>query len=263
MVTLIQNECIKLGKKVSTAVMLILLVVFTFLATILLRTNNTEMTGATFFSELGSMTSLVNMFVVIVTASIVAEEFSRGTIKFLLIRPFSRSQILAAKMITCFLFGVVGTIIAMLSSFVFGQLLLKSGSLFAAAGSLYPDWNYVQVALANAGSNFILILFYISITLFISAVIRSQSLAVGVGIGFLFGGAMINGLLLVLMQKHEWLKWTPFNMMNIRATLQKSVSSELTFYLNFWQMLAGLLLYSVVIYFFTNLIFNKRDVSLS
>lgn len=46
---------------------------------------------------------LIIMMIVMVAGSIVSDEFSKGTIKLLLVRPYKRTKILAAKFIACFL----------------------------------------------------------------------------------------------------------------------------------------------------------------
>lgn len=269
MLMLVKNEWLKLIKKKSSWIMWIILVVLTFSLTFLIKKTSGDagIKANDLFSQLTQMTSALNLFVVIVAASSVAEEFSRGTIKFLLIRPYTRGQILLSKFLVCLIYGLIGTAILFVSSLVFSNLLLGAQSPLAVVSGFY-GWNALEVALASAGSNLLLVLLYISMTMFISAAIRSQSLAVGVGLGFLFGSSVINNLLMILMQKHHWLKWNIFNMMNIKSTIGETtneVSDAIgrNLFLNFWEMAAGLLVYSAIIYFFTQLLFRKRDVSLS
>ncbi|KAF1305522.1 ABC transporter permease [Candidatus Enterococcus willemsii] len=275
---LITNEWIKLSKKKSTWIMLVMLVMMVFGLTWVMRiASSGEMLANDNFSRLTDMTSFLNLFVVIVAASMLAEEFSRGTIKFLLIRPYSRTQILAAKFITAFLYAVVGTVILFVSSFIASNLLLTAESPMNVVEG-FNGASALIVALSYAGTNLLLILLYLSLTIFISAVIRSQSLAVGLGIGVLFGSSMINGLLTLAMQKYPWLKWNMFNMLNIKNLLPEAMgeslgtagmsvsvegSGALDLYLSYGQMAFSLLIYSLVIYIVTNWLFNKRDVALS
>ena len=79
--TLIKNEWIKVTKKKSTWIMLGLLVVLTFGLTYVVRLGSPDTKANDLFIFLSDMTSFLNLFVVIVAASAVAEEFSRGTIK--------------------------------------------------------------------------------------------------------------------------------------------------------------------------------------
>ncbi|WP_430612095.1 ABC transporter permease [Enterococcus sp. DIV0876] len=266
MMTLIENEWLKLTKKKSTWIMLGLLVLLTFGITYVVRLGGADMKANDLFVSLSEMTSFLNLIVVIVAASSVAEEFTRGTIKFLLIRPFTRTQILAAKAINILLFAGLGTVCLMLSSFIASNLFLRAESPLAAT-----DFNglpAVVVALVYAATNLLMILFYLTLTMFISAVIRSQSLAVGLGVGMLFGSSIINSLMLLALEKYPWLKWNPFNMMNIRDTIPSLLGNPqwsvgLDTGLGYGEMAISLLVYSCFIYFITNWLFNKRDVALS
>ncbi|ALS00240.1 hypothetical protein ATZ33_02260 [Enterococcus silesiacus] len=267
---LIKNEWVKLIKKKSSWIMWIILIVMTFGITLLVKSTTSSQNGEAMmkandlFASLTEMTSFLNLFIVIVAASIVAEEFSRGTIKFLLIRPFTRSQILFSKFVVCLIYSVIGTVILYLSSLISANLLLTSQSPFALVKG-YHGWNALTVAAAYAGANLLLILLYVTITLFISAAIRSQSLAVGVGLGVLFGSSIINSFLNVVIQKYQWLKWNPFNMLNIKNTVMENTEAVNNYpgYLNFWQMASGILIYSLIIYLLMQQLFKKRDVSLS
>lgn len=267
---LIKNEWEKLIKKKSSWIMWIILVIMTFAITLLVRSTTRISSGEVtmkandLFANLTEMTSFLNLFVVVVTASIVAEEFSRGTIKFLLIRPFTRSQILFSKFVACLIYSIIGTVILFLSSFVSANLLLDGQSPLTIIEG-YHGWNALTVAVVYAIANLLLLLLYITITLFISAAIRSQSLAVGVGLGVLFGSSIINSFLNVVIQNHPWLKWNPFNMLNIKSTIGESTGAESGYpaYLDFWQMACGILVYSLIIYFVMQFLFKKRDVSLS
>ena len=172
MLTLIKNEWIKLTKKRSTWIMLLLLVLMTFGLTYVVRLGSPEIGANDLFASLSDMTSFLNLF--------------------LLIRPFSRSQILAAKAINTFLFALLGTAVLLISSLAAANLFLAAESPFAATG--YNGLAAILVALVFAGTNLLLIVFYIALTIFISAVIRSQSLAVGLGLGMLFGSSIINSI---------------------------------------------------------------------
>ncbi|MBM7688016.1 hypothetical protein BCR24_00725 [Enterococcus ureilyticus] len=267
---LIKNEWIKLIKKKSAWIMWLLLVAMTFALTFLVRTTAKSESGEVMmkandlFASLTEMTSFLNLFIVVVAASIVAEEFSRGTIKFLLIRPFTRSQILFSKFVVCLIYALIGTVILYMTSLVSANLLLNSQSPFTVVKG-YHGWNALTVAGAYAGANLLLILLYVTITLFISAAIRSQSLAVGVGLGVLFGSSIINSFLNVVMAKYQWLRWNPFNMLSIKNTIMEKMGSEINSpaYLNFWQMAGGICVYSVLIYLAMQQLFKKRDVSLN
>lgn len=265
MVQLIKNEWIKLAKKLSTWIMLAILVGLTVGITVIIKLANPEAMGANdLFGTLTDMTSFLNLFVVVVAASSIAEEFSRGTIKFLLIRPYSRTQIFAAKFINSLLFALLGTVILGITSFTSANLILKSQSPFAVMEG-FGTWSALHVAGMTALVNLILVVLYLTITMFISATMRSQAMAVGLGVGVLFGSSLINSFLAMGIAKYPWLKWNLFNTLNIRETIPQLAGVELNpFYtLDFWQSLGAIGVYGVLFYFFANWIFSARDVALS
>ena len=54
---------------------------------------------------------------------IVSEEFSKGTIKLLLIKPYKRSTILASKFITSIIVAIIVILLVLLMQFVVGGLI--------------------------------------------------------------------------------------------------------------------------------------------
>ncbi|MEJ7257804.1 ABC transporter permease, partial [Staphylococcus epidermidis] len=56
----------------------------------------------------------------------------------------------------------------------------------------------------------------ISLTLLISCIMKSPGVSIAVGIIFYFAVSIISGILFAIINKWEWLKWNPINMMNIQ-----------------------------------------------
>ncbi len=100
----------------------------------------------------------------------------------------------------------------------------------------------------------LLIVFYIAFTIFISVVIRSQSLAVGLGLVRRLEAASSTRSLLV-EEKYPWLKWNPFNFMNIKEQIPSLLNSpdmQMTAFdpgLGYWEMAIGIFVYSVLLTF--------------
>lgn len=215
--------------------------------------------GAQFFGSLAQEASIATILVVIIASTIVASEFSGGTIKLLLTRPYSRSQVLASKLIICIIYAVISSIVLFVSSLLF-SLMLGSESyslpLAPATGSL----NAYEMALKLTGTNFVLMLTFLSIAFLFSSVVRSQALAVGVGIGALFSGNIIATFLPLAIAKYDWLKWLIFNLFQLNSmALGNGVAGGLAM----WQVILTLFAYIIVILGFTFYIFKKRDVALS
>lgn len=225
-----------------------------------ITTNNGGESAGSFFAKFGGILSVVNMLVVIVASVSVASEFSGGTIKLLLIRPYKRSQILLSKLLVCLLFAGFVTLFTLISAAIIGAILFPVQSFMLPASAAQGGVSALKSALMLAGTNYLLLILYVNVALMISAVFRSQALAVGIGMLMLFSSSMINAVLSMLIPKFEPLKWVVFNLLSINDLGNGlSIPGDLSL----WQAGVGLLAYSAVIYFIAYYIFKKRDVALS
>lgn len=77
-------------------------------------------------SELISATQSYGMFIVIavvmIAGTIISEEFSRGTIKLLLVRPYKRVKIIIAKFISCLVILILAIVVISLMQFIIGGI---------------------------------------------------------------------------------------------------------------------------------------------
>ncbi|MBC8932212.1 ABC transporter permease, partial [Escherichia coli] len=73
-----------------------------------------------------------------------------------------------------------------------------------------------------------------------SSVVRSQALAVGVGVVVLFSGGIIRQLLPLVIEKYDWMKWIIFNLLSLNDTVG---GSKIAGGLADWQIIAGLGVY--------------------
>lgn len=83
----------------------------------MLSYNNARNLLLTVFSD--NMIFII-IFIVMIAGYIIAEEFSKGTIKMLLIRPFRRGKILLAKYISCLIMLVVVSLIIVATQYIAG-----------------------------------------------------------------------------------------------------------------------------------------------
>lgn len=265
MSSLIQNEFYKLWFRRSTLVFILLTMLFGLGFPYICSSFEIVADGAYYFYNLGGITSIINLFIVIISSTIVASEFSQGTIKFLLIRPFSRSQILLSKIITAFIMALLLTSLLFITSYLGTLLFFKDANLTAPLTSVV-DVSALNLAFRTAGANLLLMLFYIMISVFISASFRSQALAVGIGTAVLFSSSILNGISMMMIQKYSWLRWNPFNTLNIKDSVMPAKLAEsnlFDFHLSTPQMLIALTVYILLFYYLSQLIFKRRDVSLS
>jgi ABC-2 type transport system permease protein len=141
MYRLIRNEHRKLFKKRIVAVALISMAVLQFLMALfikrLLMSANVEDHFIGYFSYAPNLNIILQIFSVVIAATIVSSEFDRRTIKFLLIRPVKRWKILLSKWMTAvlasiYLFAVYYSLTMMYGVVFFGvNTDSRAGALFS------------------------------------------------------------------------------------------------------------------------------------
>lgn len=139
---------------------------------------------------------LISTFVVVIAADIVAGEFASGTIKLLLIRPWSRSNILLSKYIAlllCVLFFLAAFfLVSLLANLALTGL---AGGEFTSGKPWREELGYI---LAHYGFRLIEIIVTVTMAFMISSVFRSGALAIGLSIFMLLGGSILSGILLFI-----------------------------------------------------------------
>lgn len=218
-------------------------------------------TSASFFSDLGGLYLVPTLIVVIVASLMIATEFSGGTIKLLLTRPYTRTQILLSKYVVTIIYSGILSLVLIVSALAFAQIL-PAQSLTLPFSVESGGKNALTVAISLLLSNFLLMMFYMSIAFFFSAIIRSQALAVGVGMMFLFSGSILGQILPSIIEKYKWLKWIIFNLLNLNSRVTGQIY-EISDDLSNGAVVVGLIAYTLVIIVATIVMFNKRDVALS
>ncbi len=203
--------------------------------------------------------SIVTIFTVVVSADSVAGEFSSGTIKLLLIRPWSRSKILLSKYISLLLFALImAALLFVLSLFVNIALFGYDGSADVVQRVLHVDRDMTPLAfmLIYYIDQFVALIVTVTLSFMLSTVFRSGGLAIGLSLFLLLGGSTITGLLTLLHKK--WVDYVLFLHMNLAQYLTNSPVKE---GMTIGFSLGVLAVYYIVFVAITWIIFNKRDVA--
>lgn len=202
------------------------------------------------------MLSLVILFSVIVAASIVASEFSQGTIKMLLSRPVKRWKILTSKYLTTLIFAFVLTIIAFVSTMIASYLFYDSGggAILEYRNGSVEEVSYWGRVFVLYVLQFVGVIVYTTFAFMIGSVFRSSSLAIGLSIFLLFAGPNI----VLILSKYEIAKYILFT------------HTDLTGYINGQMFVPGmtwplslmvLTVYMVIFIGVSFWSFTKRDVT--
>lgn len=273
MMNLIQLELFKLGKKkISWVIPLIIFVLAIFYLSAIRNFSTEVPESGSYLASLMGFPTLMNLGIVVIASGIVSSEFSQGTVKFLLIRPYKRSEILLAKFIVVLIYSILFSLALLLATLLLTSLFLKTQSPLVQS-TVYQQPALVA-ALQQLGLNFFLILFYVAIVFLLQTLTRSQALAVGFGVAFLFGSSVLSMINIMIMVKYPWFKWNPLNFLQIKDTVTQGYKDSMVkfqvgenmvanLYVSTLHMAIGLVISSLVVYCLANFIFKKRDVTLT
>lgn len=162
---------------------------------------------------------LISIFAIFMAGSIVASEFSRGTIKFLMIAPYKRWKILWAKYKTVFLNIFIATLLTYLTTYIL------AATVFGGYG-LGQQYVYYSFGYAHS-MPFILYMFIMfllsmvwplllaTISMMISTLTRNSALSTTLGIALTF----LPGMATTFLQSvgSGIVKYLPFNYANLTS----------------------------------------------
>ena len=150
--------------------------------------------------------------VLIVASSIVSDEFDKGTIKQLLIKPFSRSKIVLSKIIACLITALFFILFAEVAHIAISFILLKGFNL--TDSTIIYDYSIDKVITLTGlqvfgynllAKSFYFILFALMI-IFISTLTRNTALSAASGFFIL----ILPEFLAMFIQKFKYIAYLPF-----------------------------------------------------
>lgn len=186
MLGLIKNEHIKLFNKklvwISFLLMPFLIMMVSLFFTRLISSAGGD--ALDFMAFVSKLLIVIGILVIGIAGTILSNEFQEGTVKFLLIRPVSRSMVLLAKWLTVQLYAIY----LLLSTFVFS--LLVGGVLFGFH-NIGESTLIIQKIGLSYGISFLEIILISTFTLMVSAIFKNGAFSIGVGMAAFFGGKFL------------------------------------------------------------------------
>ena len=212
-----------------------------------------------FVKDTSQLILLAGLFIIIISAGIVASEFNWGTVKLLLIRPINRTKILLSKYLTVLLFALF--ILAIL--FVFSTAL--GAILFGMPDKAIPYLNYYNGQVTEQNIVVHLLIYYglssidtmmlVTMAFMISSVFRNSSLAIGLSLFLLFTGGQFTTL---LSMKFDWAKYILFANTDLMQYFEGTPMVEgMTLSFSVIMLLAYFALFQFLAFY----VFKKRDVT--
>lgn len=173
--------------------------------------QNTATANYTFQNSIGTYIAIIVMVVVIVAGVSISEEFNKGTVKLLLVRPYSRTKILISKLIAVFITMLITTVAILLLQFIIGGIVYGFGTYMMNVVQFDFTTNSIITLniLAYLGLIFIckLPIFILIGTLAfaLSTLFLNSPLAVALPILGYMGSDVIN--MIAISYKWDWVKY--------------------------------------------------------
>ncbi|MBC8063147.1 MAG: ABC transporter permease [Clostridiaceae bacterium] len=204
---------------------------------------------------------LISLFAIIIGGGIVANEFSGGTIKLLLIRPSKRWKILVSKYITVILYVIFMLILTFILSFLLG------GILFSFKGVSQPFLKYTPEGVVEVnmvahiievyGLKCINLIMMVTLAFTISTAFRNSAMAIGIGVFLLTVGSTVTNL---IAQFFTW-TWPKYILFANTDLTQYSTGTPLIAGMTMNFSIVVILIYFVIFNVISFLGFTKRDVA--
>lgn len=218
-----------------------------------------ETTAWQFMKDMAFISSLIGLFVIVVASDIVSNEFAKGTIKMLLIRPYSRWKILLSKFIATLGFAFVMWLVVIIATWLVGGLAYGFGGmdqsyLITTDDGVVKERLIVEYVFANIGVEFIELTALVAMSFMISTLFMSNSVAIGVAMFTLFAGNTI----VMLLATKDWVIYTLFANMDLSVLIdgQNQMVKDLTLAFS----ISVLAVYTAIMLAITFTVFQKRDV---
>jgi ABC-2 type transport system permease protein len=256
---LIHNENIKIYSRVRTWIMLFILAAMSVLIPVLYYyTSKNEASTMGLWDSFQITVSVAfflnTIFTVVVASDSVAGEFSWGTVKLLLIRPWSRSKILLSKYISMVLFSLLST--GILIVFSLGASYIFSGSSYGEGISALTAFSPAEYSFLDLLCRYIELFLTAALAFMVSSVFRASGLAIGLSLFIMFAKNIITTIF--NPERYEWTRYLIFTHMDLRGyLLSESGPGGATL----WFSIAVLAAYYILFLFIAWVVFRKRDVA--
>lgn len=165
---------------------------------------------------------VIGLMIIVITGGSVADEFSQGTIKFLLINPVKRWKILISKYIMSISFGYILLFLLYILTMLFSAIFFGTADLGAQYYEVVND-----AVVGKSGALYILEQYLLSsvevvmmstLAFAISSLVRSSSLAIGISMFAMFSGTTLTNLLKRAFDQ-DWARYLLFANMDLGAVV--------------------------------------------
>lgn len=259
MITLINQEFFKLGKRKTTWILpVIALLIMTLAAIMSKRIADTaigqHIDNTGLFIDLFTGTTWVMYLMIFAGSTLVTQEFEFGTIKNLLYRKYSRGQILVSKWLTLLALNLSYFVIIFVYALILKMTLFPKIKLTAIS---YSNHLLVENVLLTILGTFLTTWLVLSLVVMISTLFKNSAVAVSFGIVFYFGATAAGMFQVFAIERWHWMRWNPLNMMNLQNQISVPEMQQGTL-LDIPSMLIATMIYIIIFLAVGYYAFTKR-----
>ncbi|MEF2292621.1 ABC transporter permease [Virgibacillus dokdonensis] len=212
-----------------------------------------------FTGENAELLTFISLLAIIVAAGIVANEFRWGTIKLLLIRPIKRSGILLSKYIAVLLFALYTVAFLFITAWLIGAIFFGVNDIdtrfVISAKDGFTSILVIKDIFMNYSFQLVDLVMMTTLAFMISTVFRNSSLAIGIALFLLMGGASI----VQMLADKDWVRYILFANTDLRQYI--AGNSPLTEDMTLGFSVTVLIVYYVIFIVTSWVVFIKRDVA--
>ena len=254
--TLIKQECFKLCKKKSTFIIPIIIILLMVVQAIISKNYDDVFSPQSSIESAFSGFSWFIFLLIIQASTIISMEFYHGTIKNLLYRKYTRTNIIISKIITLVIFSLLYFIISIVVGFILWAIFFNDINLLESKGD---ELSLLSKMLLTGLGTYVGTWLVLSVTLLISCAMKSPGVSIAVGIVFYFATSILSGILTIIVDKWEWLKWNPISMMNIMVQIVDKSMKKFT-KLELHELFIGNIIYIIIFLILVVFVFKKKNV---
>ena len=204
-----------------------------------------------------SLISLIALFSIIMGGKIVANEFSEGTIKLLLIRPSKRWKILLSKYVAVIGYTLLMLLVLLVVSFLVGGILFSfkgAGTPFLTNSSgIITEVNMIAHIVQLYGLQCINLVMMVTLAFMISTVFRNSAMAIGIGVFLLSVGNTVT----MLLARYNWSKYILFANTDLNQYIDgEPLVKGMTMKFSIIVLIVYFIVFNVISY----IGFTKRDI---
>ena len=254
--TLIKQECFKLCKKKSTFIIPIIIILLMVIQAIISKKYDDIFSPQSSIESAFSGFSWFIFLLIIQASTIISMEFYHGTIKNLLYRKYTRTNIIISKIITLVIFSLLYFIISIIVGIILWSIFFNDINLLESKGD---ELSLLSKMLLTGLGTYVGTWLVLSVTLLISCAMKSPGVSIAVGIVFYFATSILSGILTIIVDKWEWLKWNPISMMNIMIQIIDKEMKKFT-KLELHELFIGNIVYIIIFLILVVFVFKKKNV---